>query len=114
MFESNQYVIGIDPITNCEGQSCTSIFLPGGLETERLRTNGLSQTFFDPQTTLTDDEMIMISGAPGYQLEFYQPQDYTFDQGDCFMDKGQGLQICIGSDNSTIFAGKLISSIRLS
>jgi hypothetical protein len=114
--QSAQYVIGIDPVTDCGGGSCTSIFLPGGVEMARLRTDGLNQTLFDGQTTLANADIIVISGAPGYQLEFYEPENYTFGPGDCStygLDQGQGWHICIGSENSTIFAG-ITSSIFLS
>jgi len=109
--QSAQYVIGIDPITNCGGGSCTSIFLPGGVEMARLRADGLNRTLFDGETTLANADVIVISGAPGYQLEFYEPENYAFDPGDCStygLDQGEGWHICIGSENSTIFAGKYL------
>jgi hypothetical protein len=82
----------------------------------RLRTNGLNETLFDGQTTLANSDIIVISGAPGYQLEFYEPENYTFAVEDCRtygLDQGQGWHICLASENGTIFAGIIPSWILL-
>lgn len=108
--QSSEYVVGVDPVSTDCGKGCSSIFLPGGVEMARLRTNGLNETLFAGQTTLADSDMIVISDAPGYQLEFYQPQNYSFNASDCFvygLDQGEPLHVCLGSENSTIFAGRI-------
>ena len=79
-----------------------------GLELARLRTGNLNSTLLNG-TTLDNPSTILINNAPGYQLEFFSTQpDYAFDPNDCTTygeERGQGLNLCVGSNRSTILAG---------
>ena len=69
-----------------------------------LNSTLLNGTMFD------NAPVIVINNAPGFQLEFF-PIDgnYDFETSDCAIygeQRHQGLRLCVGSKNSTIYAGK--------
>jgi hypothetical protein len=107
---ASKYVTGISSPT-CNGNDCTAVFLPGGIETVRLQTGNLNSTLLNG-TTVEAFSSILINHAPGYQLEFSSvPSGYFFAAADCALygeERGDGLQICVSSENATILAGTYI------
>jgi len=104
---ASKYVTGISSPT-CNGNDCTAVFLPGGIETTRLQTGNLNLTLLKG-TMVEDFSSILINHAPGYQLEFSSiPSGFSFAPSDCALygeQRGDGLQICVSSENATILAG---------
>lgn len=104
---ASNFVTGISPI-QCSGSDCTSIFLPGGVELARLQDGNLNSTLLNG-TALNASPVILINNAPGFQLEFSTITDYKFAGSDCAtfgQQRGQGLHVCVGSNNATLYAGK--------
>jgi hypothetical protein len=108
---SSNFVTGIDPIL-CSGSNCTSIFLPGGIFNTRRLHPGVQPNL--NITLLSDDLLdkapaILITNAPGYQIEFSPiSQNFSFLRNDCTMygqTQGEGLYLCLASDNSSLAAG---------
>lgn len=104
---ASKYVTGISSPT-CNGNDCTAVFLPGGVETARLQTGNLNLTLLNG-TVVQDFSSILINHAPGYQLEFFPvPSGYSFPPSDCALygqERDDSLQLCVSSQNSTILAG---------
>lgn len=104
----SKYVIGIPAVACID--NCTSIFLPGGLETVRLLNTNLNITLLEGGIFGRSDAVI-IPKAPGYHLEFF-PKDPEFSFNtttDCMLfgqSRGQGLYMCIASKESTLIAGE--------
>jgi hypothetical protein len=106
----SKYVTGIAPAT-CKG-TCSSVFLPGGVETARLLNSNLNITLLEGGV-FNDTDAFLIHDAPGFQLEFFPvPKDYSFNRTtDCALygqSRGEGIYICVGSYNSSLTAGVLI------
>ena len=105
----SKFVTGISSET-CNQADCLSVFLPGGLEIARLKTGNLNSTLLNG-TALDNSATILINNAPGYQLDFFAMEpDFSFDPKDCMIygqQRGEGLQICLASVNSTLKAGFL-------
>lgn len=85
-----------------------SVFLPGGLEVVRLYTGNLNSTLLNG-TALDNSLTILINDALGFQLDFFSIHfNYSFDLDNCDIygqERGQGLQLCITSNNFTLLAG---------
>jgi hypothetical protein len=98
------------PTPNCTG-SCTSIFLPGGLETARRVSPILNLTLLEGGT-FKDAETIRIVNAPGLLLKFDQLHaDFDFDrEGECTVygqNTNNSIQICIRSTDHSLAVGML-------
>ena len=116
LLSDTRFAIGIEPV-KCTGSSCTSVFLPGGVQTVRL---GNGSTLFDQQR-FGDLTAIIVHDAPGYQLEFYPRENHTFNEttecktyGEKIGDhEGKGIHMCIGSseDGNKTLVGKQVDSI---
>lgn len=106
---TSKFVTGISS-TTCNSEDCTAVFLPGGIETVRLQTTNLNVTLLNG-TTLGGTSTILISDAPGYQLEFFPiDPNYLFDPHNCTIygeGREDGIQLCMASDNYTILAGSI-------
>ncbi|KAL2269322.1 hypothetical protein VTJ83DRAFT_1506 [Remersonia thermophila] len=102
------------PIPGCEG-SCTSSFLPGGIETARKIAPYLNMTLLRGGT-FRDAETIQIRNAPGILLRFDTPgADFDFDRDkDCHTygkHLNDTLQVCIRPvDDSLAFGWKACPS----
>ena len=87
-----------------------AVFLPGGIQTARLRSANLNETLLN--ATTFDASTILIADAPGYELDFFNMDpNYVFDLSDCSIygkERGEGLLFCVGSSNSTIMAGAFL------
>jgi hypothetical protein len=81
------------------------------METARLQTANLNVTLLNG-TTLDEASTVIISDAPGFQLEFFPIEpSYLFDPHNCTIygeSRGDGLQLCVASQNSTILAGSVV------
>ena len=98
------------PTPNCTG-SCTSIFLPGGLETARKVSPILNLTLLEGGT-FKDAETIRIVNAPGLLLKFDQLHvDFDFDrEGECTVygqNTNDSIQICVRPTNHSLAVGML-------
>lgn len=108
---SSNFVTGIDPVL-CSGSNCTSIFLPGGIfNTRRVYPNvqpNLNVTLLS-DSLLDNVPAIVIKDAPGYQVEFAPiNKNFSFLRNNCSMygqTQGEGLYVCLASQNSTLMAG---------
>ncbi|KFY15941.1 hypothetical protein V492_01667 [Pseudogymnoascus sp. VKM F-4246] len=105
-----RFVANMGPIS-CEGKTCLSIFLPGGLHTVRVATGDRNSTLFKGQLG-GEFESIIVNHAPGYQVEFYDlPDNYRFKSEDCtmYLDKighaGYGLYVCIATHGPDLLSG---------
>ena len=114
ILESSKFVTRGSPIA-CSGDNCTSIFLPGGIETARLRNGNPNSTLLNtPGFPLTEGTAILINDAPGYQMDFYKPaSDFSFNnETDCVLygqTRGQGMYVCVSStDLATVVGNKAI------
>ena len=107
---TSKFVTGISSQT-CKGSDCTAVFLPGGVETARMRTGNLNSTLLNG-TLFSDSQAILISDAPGYQLEFSSIDlGYAFDPANCTVfgkERGEGFMLCLASHEYTLLAGALI------
>jgi hypothetical protein len=110
---TSKYVTGISSST-CKGNDCTAVFLPGGVEIARMRTRNLNSTLLSG-TQFSDSPAIIISNAPGYQLEFFPIEPgYVFDPDNCTIfgkERGQGFMLCLASNQSTLLAGHPSNSL---
>jgi len=110
---NGNFVTGIDPVA-CRGPDCQSAFLPGSLQLAR-RLDHLNGTILNLNSTVFNNvDTILVHNAPGYQLDFYPvPEGFGFDRTrDCMtfgQTRGQGLFMCISSNNSEILAGTVLS-----
>jgi hypothetical protein len=106
---ASNFVTGIDPVS-CSGSNCTAVFLPGGIQLTR-RLDVLNGTSLNLNATVLDGApAVLINDAPGYQVEFFPIEaDFSFQPStDCATfgeTRGQGLRLCVASNNSTIVAG---------
>jgi len=103
----SKYVTGIAP-ASCNG-TCTSVFLPGGVETARVLGPNLNITLLEGGI-FNNADAFLIHDAPGFHLEFFPiAADYSFNRtNDCNLygeSRGQGAYICVGSYHSSIVAG---------
>jgi hypothetical protein len=82
-----------------------------------LRTGNLNLTLLD-SIVLEDSLPVLITNAPGYQLDYFPIEpSYTFGDNDCTVfgeSRGDGINICVASNNSTIVAGYSIISYAYS
>ncbi|KFY76286.1 hypothetical protein V499_04012 [Pseudogymnoascus sp. VKM F-103] len=77
-----RFVANMEPI-KCEGDTCLSVFLPGGLHTVRVASGDKNSTLFKDELGAGQYESIIINQAPGYQVEFYDlPANYKFKSED--------------------------------
>lgn len=114
-----RFVANMEPL-NCKGDTCLSIFLPGGLHTVRVASGDKNSTLFKGQ--LGDEyESIIVNQAPGYQVEFYDlPDNYKFNSEDCIihMDKigyaSYGLYVCIATHGSDLLSGSYFTQSLVS
>jgi hypothetical protein len=106
---ASSFVTGVAPVM-CSGSDCASIFLPGGVEIARLSNGNLNATLLNG-TGLSNAPAILINNAPGLQIEFSQvPSDFSYNASDCATygeQRGQGLHLCVGSRNKTLYAGQM-------
>lgn len=105
-----RFVANMEPL-NCEGDTCLSIFLPGGLHTVREANGDKNSTLFKGKLG-GEYESIIVNQAPGYQVEFYDlPDNYRFKSEDCtiYMDEigfsDYGLYVCIATHGSDLLSG---------
>ena len=105
---ASSFVAGVTPV-GCNGEDCTSIFLPGGVELARLGNGGNLNATLLNGTGLNTAPAILINNAPGLQVEFTSLEsDYAFAESDCGtfgQASGQGLHLCVGSRNFSLKAG---------
>ncbi|KFY92697.1 hypothetical protein V498_04812 [Pseudogymnoascus sp. VKM F-4517 (FW-2822)] len=106
-----RFVANMEPL-HCEGDTCLSIFLPGGLHTVRVASGGKNSTLFRGEIGGGEYESIIIDQAPGYQVEFYDlPDNYKFKKEDCtiYMTEigysNYGLYVCIAAHGSDLLSG---------
>jgi hypothetical protein len=63
-------------------------------------------------TALDNSATIVINRAPGYQLDYFSlDPSYVFDGASCTVygkERGQGLQLCLASVNTTLVAGLFV------
>jgi hypothetical protein len=106
---ASNFVTGVEPV-RCSGSDCVSIFLPGGVEIARLSNGNLNTTLLNG-TGLNNAPAILINNAPGLQIEFAPVEDdFSFADADCATygeQRGQGLHLCVGSRNLTLYAGQM-------
>ncbi|KFY56117.1 hypothetical protein V497_06501 [Pseudogymnoascus sp. VKM F-4516 (FW-969)] len=105
-----RFVANMEPL-HCNGDTCLSIFLPGGLHTVREANGDRNSTLFKGKLG-GQYESIIVNQAPGYQVEFYDlPSSYRFKSQDCkiYMNEigfaGYGLYVCIAADGSDLLSG---------
>lgn len=103
----SKYVTGIsadDCTTNC-----TSVFLPGGLETARILGENMNLTLLEGGV-FSDTDAVILNNAPGFVLKFRSPYDgFTFNhENDCQLYEtfGDAVQICITSNDSSLMVGE--------
>jgi hypothetical protein len=95
----------------CNGENCTTIFLPGGVELARVRGAGNpNSTLLDPAVfPLEDASAIIINNAPGIQLDFDSVDpSFSFNETECSLyggNRGQGIYICTGSSGNAYIIG---------
>lgn len=106
-----RFVANMEPL-HCEGDTCLSIFLPGGLHTVRVASGNKNSTLFRGEIGGGEYESIIIDQAPGYQVEFYDlPDNYEFKKEDCtiYMTEigysNYGLYVCIAAHGSDLLSG---------
>jgi hypothetical protein len=104
-----KYAISM-PTPNYTG-SCTSKYLPGGLETARMVSPFLNSTLLAGQV-FENSDTIRINNAPGFLLEFDQLNaDFDFDRGrECTVysrKTSDSIQICVRSVNQSLAVGML-------
>jgi hypothetical protein len=110
---NGNFVTGIDPVA-CRDTDCQSVFLPGSLQLAR-RLDHLNGTILNLNATVFNNaETVLVYNAPGYQVDFYPvPEGFSFDRTrECMtfgQTRGQGLFMCISSNNSEILAGMALS-----
>jgi hypothetical protein len=106
---NGNFVTGIEPVA-CTGGDCVSVFLPGSLQLAR-RLDHLNGTILNLNATLFNNAaVVLVRNAPGYQLDFYPMEEgFVFDKStECMtfgQTRGQGLFMCLASNDSTIVAG---------
>ena len=103
----SKYAIPL-PAPDCN-RNCTSIFLPGGLETARVFSPILNSTLLEGRR-FESAETIRIDNAPGLLLKFNRPHaDFDFDrERECTLygrETGDFLQICIRSVDYSLAVG---------
>jgi hypothetical protein len=97
---------------SCTGLNCTSVFIPGGLLLARRTDEVFNGTLLNMNASLLNTgQAVLINNAPGYQLEFFPvDDDFSFNATtDCTtygQSRGDGLHLCIGSNNSTLAVGQ--------
>lgn len=106
-----RFVANMEPI-NCKGDTCLSVFLPGGLHTVRVASGDRNSTLFKGELGGGKYESIIVNQAPGYQVEFYDlPDNYKFKSEDCiiYMDEigfsNYGLYVCIATHGPDLLSG---------
>ncbi|OBT75014.1 hypothetical protein VF21_06337 [Pseudogymnoascus sp. 05NY08] len=106
-----RFVANMEPI-NCKGDTCLSVFLPGGLHTVRVASGDKNSTLFKGELGDGKYESIIVNQAPGYQVEFYDlPDNYKFKNEECtiYMDEigfsNYGLYVCIATYGSDLLSG---------
>jgi hypothetical protein len=106
-----RFVANMEPI-KCEGDTCLSVFLPGGLHTVRVASGDKNSTLFKDELGAGQYESIIINQAPGYQVEFYDlPANYKFKSEDCtiYIDRigysNYGLYVCIATHGPDLLSG---------
>jgi hypothetical protein len=113
----SRFVTSIPAISCDPSANCTSIFLPGGINLIRRLgpDGGPNSTLFDKTShydgnTYANAPALITQNAPGYQIEFSSIGDYTFDKtSNCTQygnSTGEGLYLCLASNDSDIVAGK--------
>lgn len=114
-----RFVANMEPL-NCEGDTCLSIFLPGGLHTVREANGDKNSTLFKGKLG-GEYESIIVNQAPGYQVEFYDlPDNYRFKSEDCivYMDEigfsDYGLYVCIAAHGSDLLSGSYFKYHQIS
>jgi hypothetical protein len=100
------------PIDGC-GENCTSVFLPGGIETARKLAPYLNMTLLEGGAFRGSDT-IQIHNAPGILLRFDTlPPSFDFDrENECHLygqHLNDTLQVCIRTVNGSLAVGGLNS-----
>ncbi|KAK4041495.1 hypothetical protein C8A01DRAFT_14761 [Parachaetomium inaequale] len=96
------------PTAGC-GDNCTSVFLPGGIETTRKLAPYLNMTLLEGGA-FRDSETIQIHNAPGILLRFDAlPPSFDFDRAlECHLygqHLNDTLQVCIRPVNGSLAVG---------
>lgn len=96
------------PIAGCEA-NCSSVFLPGGIETVRKIAPYLNMTLMEGGTFL-NSETIQIQNAPGVLLRFDDlPPGFDFDRtrecGTYGQHNNDTLQICMRPVDGSLAVG---------
>jgi len=103
----SKYVTGIS-VGDCTA-NCTSVFLPGGLESARILGPDLNATLLEGGI-FNDTDAVLLNNAPGFGLQFSSPIDgFTFNlKDDCqlYAVRGDALQICITPKDSSLTVGE--------
>lgn len=107
ILDVSKYVTGISA-DGCTG-NCTSFFLPGGLETARILGADMNATLLEGGI-FNNTDAVLLYNAPGFVMEFSVPDDgFAFSlENDCqlYGIRGDAVQICITSKNSTLMVGR--------
>jgi len=115
LLRASQYVTGGLAADCSKDQGCSSIFLPGGLETARVFGQNLNATLLQ-EGYFNNSDAILLSQVPGIGVKFWPPPaSFTFDaQNDCQIlgqALGDGIKICITSKDSYLVVGKRTTSL---
>jgi hypothetical protein len=103
----SKYVTGISA-DGCN-TNCTSVFLPGGLETARILGENMNLTLLEGGV-FNNTDAVILNNAPGFALIFGSPYDgFIFNhENDCqlYGTRGDVVQICITSNDSSLTVGE--------
>jgi hypothetical protein len=103
-----KYAVAV-PMAGC-GTNCTSVFVPGGIETARKLGPYLNQTLLHGGA-FRDSETIQIHNAPGILLRYDAlPPSFDFDRAqECHLygqHLNDTLQVCIRPVNGSLAVGE--------
>ena len=112
-----KFVTNVTPLS-CVG--CTSVFIPGTVESARLRdgSGNLNRALLNG-TSFSHAPAIVINNAPSYHLEFSQLNqsvvlNMTQHCKTYGIERGEGIHICLMSQNFTLSAGTLLLLVQIS
>lgn len=104
-----KFVIAVPP-AECKDNACVSLFIPGSIESARVRDTTAKSTLLNG-SYFQGTDIILVHNATGEQVEFSSlPGNFTFNMTqDCVLYSGQhgnAFFLCLAAINkNTIAAG---------